>query len=268
MGQVVASAGLLELPPDALHPDSDLPVGEAGGSLAKVHEILLSLLPGGEVAIYEAGGGATSYLPAELLKRSRVTVVDIDPVQIAKNSYAAIRVCGDLQSHWLPTESIDLVACYNVIEHLADVDAALQRFVEALAPGGLLLIGAPHPHSLSGLVTRYTPHRFHVWFYKHIRGHERAGEPGEPPFPVHYHPLVLPRRLKAYLTERGFEPVYERVYESPRYAEMRQRHPALARIVDGATAVLNIALVGRVNVRHGDYHLILRKGRVRPSVGG
>lgn len=265
VAEVVASAGLMELLPDSLHPDSDLPAGEAGSSLLKVHEILETHLPPGEISIYEAGGGAASYLPADLLKRSRVTVVDIDPIQIAKNAYAAIRICGDLQTHRLPGDSIDLVACYNVIEHLPDAEAALERFSEALKPGGLLLIGAPHPHSLSGLVTRFSPHGFHVWYYRHIRGNLRAGEPGEPPFPVHYHRLVLPRRLKAFLAARGFETVYERVYESPRYAEMRQSHSRLARIVDGATTLMNVSFAGRINVRRGDYHLILRKIGTRPD---
>lgn len=265
MTEVVASAELIELLPDSLHPDSDLPAGEAGSSLLKVHEILETVLPRGEVSIYEAGGGAASYLPAELLKRSRVTVVDIDPAQISKNGYAATRICGDIQSHRLPEDSVDLVACYNVIEHLPDAGAALERFAEALKPGGLLLIGAPHPYSLSGLVTRFSPHGFHVWYYRHIRGNRRAGEPGEPPFPVYYHRLVLPRRLKAFLAVRGFETVYERVYESPRYAELRRSHRGLARLLDGATALMNASFVGKFNVRHGDYHLILRNSRTRPT---
>lgn len=259
MSATFAGMDAIPLEPVGLHEGTPLPAGEAGASLARVHAVLQQHLPTGEVAIYEAGGGADSYLPAQLIRRGRVTVVDIDPVQLANNGYASTRVEGDIQVQRFAAGSFDLVTTYNVIEHLPDVAAALQRFAEALKPGGLLLVGAPNPRSLSGFVTRVSPHWFHVWYYRRIRGHARAGHPGEPPFPVHYHPLVLPRRLKAYLEPLGFETLYERVYESPRYAEMRQRLPLLASLMDAATDLMNLALLGKVNLRHGDYHLILRK---------
>jgi len=259
MHHTIAADGLMPIAQTDLHHDTEMPAGEAGYSLAKVHSVLQKLLPTGKVSVYEAGGGAASYLPAALLRRSSVTVVDIDPTQIFNNAYAETRICGDVQSHRLPAESIDLITSYNVIEHLPEVDAALDCFAGAVKPGGLILIGAPHPRSLSGLVTKHSPHWFHVWFYRHIRGNERAGQPGEAPFPVHYHPLVLPARLKAFMAARGFETVYERVYESPRFAEMRVRHRALSIVVDGITGLVNGLLLNRVNLRHGDYHLVLRK---------
>ena len=76
---------------------------------------------------------------------------------------------------------------------------------------------------------------------------------------MHYHPLVLPSRLKAFMAARGFEVVYERVYESPRFAEMRVRHRALSMVVDGVTGLINGLLLNRINLRHGDYHPVLRK---------
>lgn len=259
MAHDIASTDPISLASPDLHRDTALPAGEAGASLARVHAILRDLLPPGEVAVYEAGGGASSYLPASLLRRARVTVVDIDPTQIFNNGYAENRICGDVQTHRLPPESVDLVTSYNVIEHLPDVEAALRRFAEAVRPGGLIMIGAPHPHSLSGLVTKHSPHWFHVWVYRHLRGNERAGEPGQPPFPTHYHRLVLPRRLKAFLAARGFETVYERVYESTTLSDMRRVHPALGMLVDAVTGLATLVSAGRVNLRHGDYHLVLCK---------
>lgn len=265
MAHDVAPVDLMPLLSQDLHQDTVLPAGEAGGSLASVHATLHDLLPSGEIAVYEAGGGACSYLPASLLRRSRVTVVDIDPTQIANNAYATTRICGDVQTHRLPPDSIDLVTCYNVIEHLPDVEAALGCFAEAVRPGGLILIGAPHPRSLGGVVTKYSPHWFHVWYYRYIRDQAHAGQPGEAPFPVHYHPLVLPQRMKAFMVGKGFETAYERVYESPRFAEMRVQHRALAAIVDGVTGLVNAMLGNRVNLRHGDYHLVLRKRPTAPQ---
>src|SRR4051794_811728 len=78
------------LPPATVHPKSllDLPSGEARESLLAVHGILRAVLPPSELRIYEAGGGATSFLPLSVLSRAHVTVVDIDQDQIRNNDYA------------------------------------------------------------------------------------------------------------------------------------------------------------------------------------
>ena len=62
----------------------------------------------------------------------------------------------------------------------------------------MILIGAPNPRSLSGVVTKYSPHWFHVWFYRHIRGDAKAGLAGCAPFPTHFHPLVTLSNLEAF----------------------------------------------------------------------
>ena len=82
-------------------------------------------LPPTRLAIYEAGGGSTSFLPLDVLRRAHVTVVDIDEDQIRNNDYAQETILGDVQTYRFPPGSFDLVICYNVIEHLADVEAAL-----------------------------------------------------------------------------------------------------------------------------------------------
>ena len=53
--------------------------------------------------------------------------------------------------------------------------------------------------------------------------------------------------------------IYRKKYESPRYPEMRRRKPLFAALVDAAAKVMNIFLPGKADVRHGDYHVILRK---------
>jgi len=237
----------------------NLPPGQARASLLAVHDVLGTELPKGTISIYEAGGGSTSFLPLELLRRAEVTVVDIDAEQLRNNGYAQEKILGDVQTYRFPRDSFDLVTCYNVIEHLDDVEAALDRFCEALKPGGLILIGAPSPQSLSGFVTRHTPHWFHVWFYRHVMGEDRAGQPGQPPFRTLFHPMVKPSCLVASANARSMEVIYRREYESPRYPEMRVSKPALAALLDGIAAVLNVVLARKADVRRGDYHLILRK---------
>jgi hypothetical protein len=53
--------------------------------------------------------------------------------------------------------------------------------------------------------------------------------------------------------------IYRKEYESPRFPEMRTRKPALAALLDAAAVVMNLLLPGKVDVRRGDYHVILRK---------
>jgi len=245
----------------AAHPQSllDLPPGEARESLLAVHGVLGATLPPTRLAVYEAGGGSTSFLPLDVLRRAYVTVVDIDEDQIRNNDYAQQTILGDVQSYRFPPGSFDLVICYNVIEHLADAGAALLRFCESLKEGGLMLIGAPNPRSLSGVVTKYSPHWFHVWFYRHIRGQREAGRAGHAPFPTFFHPLVTLSNLEAFANAHGLEVIYRKEYESPRFPEMRTRRPALAALLDAAAVVMNLLLPGKVDVRRGDYHVILRK---------
>jgi SAM-dependent methyltransferase len=247
--------------PSPAHPQSllDLPAGEARQSLLTVHGILEARLPAADLAIYEAGGGSTSFLPLNVLRRAHVTVVDIDEDQIRNNDYAQQTILGDIQTHRFPPNSFDLVICYNVIEHVPDVEAALLGFCLSLKQNGLLLVGAPNPRSLSGVVTKYSPHWFHVWFYRHVRGDKNAGLPGCAPFPTHFHPLVTLSNLETFAGRHGLQTIYRKQYESPRYPEMRRRKPAFAALVDAAAKALNFFLRGKADVRHGDYHVILRK---------
>src|SRR6478752_5878055 len=108
------------LPPfAAVHTQAllELVDGETRDSLLAVHEVLRRELPPGRLATYEAGGGSLSFLPREILNRSHVTVVDIDEDQVRNNNYAQEAILGDIQTYRFTPESIDLVICYNVIEH-------------------------------------------------------------------------------------------------------------------------------------------------------
>ncbi len=53
--------------------------------------------------------------------------------------------------------------------------------------------------------------------------------------------------------------IYLKAFESPRFPEMRIRKPLFAALLDAAAIVMNVFLPGKADVRHGDYHAILRK---------
>src|SRR5689334_15386361 len=143
-------------------------------SLEEVQRLISKYVASAGVRIYEAGGGSVSCIPADLLSKAHVTVVDIDETQMKRNKYATTKIHGDVQTAVFPEGSFDLVVCYNVIEHLASPGEAIRHFHTSLRPGGLLFIAAPNPQSFSGWVTRVTPHWFHVLYYRHILGYKYA----------------------------------------------------------------------------------------------
>lgn len=238
---------------------------EVSQSLLAVQRILEAKLPPGRLAVYEAGGGSTSYMPLSLLSRSDVTVVDIDPYQVEQCDYATDKRVGDIQTLRFAPDSFDLIVCFNVVEHLNDVASALQGFAQAVKPGGLVFIGAPYPHSLSGVVTRFTPHWFHVWFYRRILHYADAGKPGHPPFPTIFDPLVSIEKLKGFMSKLGFETVFGNLYESERYPSLRRKRPAVGRVLDLAAVSINAALLNSCDVRRGDYHAIFQKRQTDQS---
>ena len=80
----------------------------------------------------------------------------------------------------------------------------------SLKPGGMILIGAPNPRSLSGVVTKYSPHWFHVWFYRHIRGDQECRPARRAAVPDPFHPLVTLPRLEAFADGHGLETIYRK----------------------------------------------------------
>jgi 2-polyprenyl-3-methyl-5-hydroxy-6-metoxy-1,4-benzoquinol methylase len=228
-------------------------------ALREVQEFLADKFRGKAVRIYEAGGGSLSILPLSSLTNPSITVVDIDETQLRNNRYADTKILGDIQTYILPANSFDLIVCYNVVEHLPSVDQAIRQFHHALAPGGLVFIGAPNPESLFGLVTKYSPHWFHVWFYRVILRHKEAGKPGQLPFRTFYHPIVSPKALLKFCDKIGFEAVYFNLYIGSNYTSLRKTRPIVGWMVAAALSVMNILTFGRLKLAHGDYHVVLQK---------
>lgn len=228
-------------------------------ALREVQEFLVDRLRGKPVRIYEAGGGSLSIVPLASLANPAVSVVDIDETQLRNNRYANTMIHGDIQTYVFPPDSFDLVVCHNVIEHLPSVDQAIRQFHHALGPGGLLFIGAPNPASLFGLVTKYTPHWFHVWFYREIFRDKDAGKPGRHPFRTFYHPIVSPKALLEFCTRVGLEPIYFNLYIGKNYMSLRETRPIIGRSLGVALGLMNALTFGRLKLAHGDYHAVFRK---------
>ena len=233
-----------------------MPPAEA---LARVQRVLTEMLPRRPVRIYEAGGGSVSVLPLEVFGDYTISVVDLDPAQLAANTYADEKILGNVESHSFADRQVDLIVCHNVLEHIEHVDRALERFYESLDGGGLLFVSSPNPRSFFGMITKWTPHWFHVLVYRHILRDREAGRPGHHPFPTVYHPLVAPAALVSFCRGLGFELVYRNEFLGKHFSAVEESRPVLGRLLCQVVGTLDLLTLHRFPLMLGDYHAVLRK---------
>lgn len=159
----------------------------------------------------EAGAGSISYFV--LAEGAELIALDISHGQLMRNPLTSLRVQGDLQRLPIAPGSVDMVVCFNVIEHVPDAALALEGMRNCLAPCGVLLLGFPHRSSLKALVTRVTPLAVHRAWYRHVVGKKDRGEGYFDAFPMVFHPAMAVPRVLAWLAQRGFEVKFFRAYD-------------------------------------------------------
>jgi len=152
--------------------------------------------------VLDAGCGAGKFFRADFAKRTpcRLMGVDLQP-SIGANDKLDLRARADVTFLPLADDSVDVVICRWVIEHLAKPDLALREFRRVLKPSGRLALFTPNLLHYYGAAASLTPHWFHVWFNRRARGFEETDI-----FPTHYRANTR-RRLHSLLTRAGFRRV-------------------------------------------------------------
>lgn len=236
----------------------ELPMNEWEEARLALHDVVRKWRAGREtVDILEAGGGANSRVEFERPKH--VTVIDASEAQLQRNVSADEKICADLHSIELDPASFDAVVCYEVVEHVQDPELVLRNLATALRPGGIMILAAPNPSSLEGLITRATPHWFHILVYRSVFKHKMAGTPGYPPFPGVHHPGIEPRRLARFSKEKlGMDEIFYRSYASSRVHRMQRKSPLVGRAY---TFALQIYKLVNDSADKSDFYLALRKNR-------
>jgi SAM-dependent methyltransferase len=209
------------------------------------------------IDVYEAGGGSATRLPAGVRARARYTVVDLSPEQIEKCDYADEKAVGDC-TVWRRPDSFDLVVAHHLLEHVPDVQAALENFAVSLRPGGIIAITSPRKNGLQGLVTRLTPHAFHVWYYRRM-GWPNAGKPGHQPFPVHFAPGLTREEMQAFADRAGLELLFFIEYVGTHDHMLAERRPLLHRVYAATCRALRALSLGGYEARHSDFTALMRK---------
>jgi SAM-dependent methyltransferase len=104
---------------------------------------------------------------------------------------------GDLRMAPLVPRSVDIVHCARLLERISHAELVLDRLVEALKPGGLLLLATSDRDCAAGFLDRVLPRplRALIW---------RSQKPGEPgPYPAVYEHLASERGIESYVLRRG-----------------------------------------------------------------
>lgn len=207
--------------------------------------------------LLEAGCGSTSRLT--LPENFRLAGIDISQKQLDRNEAIEERICGDIQTYPLTREKYSLCICWDVLEHLENPQLALQNMMGAIRGDGVLILAMPNLQSLKGLVTKFSPHWFHVWYYRTILGIADAGKNDTAPFKTYIKPETRPNDVVAALEKNGFA-VERLIFRDAMVYRLKLSHKWLwyvyAALAKGLAAVTLGNYGGLCN---SDYIVIARK---------
>jgi SAM-dependent methyltransferase len=167
---------------------------------------------GGLQTMLDAGAGYE--LPIDVPRDVHLVGIDLSPDALAKNDNADEKIVGDIETYPLPARHFDAAVCWWVLEHVPRPGDAIANIAKSLRPGGIFVIGIPHLWSLKGLLTKFTPYRFHVWAARSLRGIPDAGMPGTGPYKTYLSLDLSPPRLRRIAAKEHLSVVYSRAYSN------------------------------------------------------
>ena len=208
--------------------------------------------------VLEAGCGSLSHV--RFPTGARIVGIDIDEGQLERNKGLQERIHGDIQTYDFPEARFDAVVCWDVLEHVKKPEEALLRFERALKEGGVMVLSAPDPLSSKGLVTRFTPHWFHLWFYRNVRGWKAAGTEGNPPFPTYLNWTMTPGAIRKFAAAKGLDILHESIFG---HGDSRDVIGRKSKSVDVIMTIINmffrVVSLGALKPELTQYYFVLQK---------
>ena len=167
------------------------------------------------IIILEAGCGSISHLTFN--KKVQITGIDISQKQLERNRHLHTKIHGDLQTYIFNKEIFDCVVCWDVLEHLKHPIAALDNMSNSLKKNGLLIIKAPNPLSLKGLITKITPLTFHRFLYKTVFKRKTNVEEEIGPYKTYLKFVISPNSLMKYAVSHKLKIIFYYKYDITQY---------------------------------------------------
>lgn len=207
--------------------------------------------------VLEAGCGARSHLayPAG----ADVIGIDILRSQLQRNTHASWLAQGDVTALPAAAASVDLIVCWDVLEHLVEPERAIGEVARVLRPGGVAVLALPNILSLKGLVTRFTPWWFHVWVYRHVLGDRSAGTEAFDQFPTAFRFVLRPAGLRRLVVRHGLRIESLDLYEGPVPQHLRRRFRSADVALGAASLATRLVTAGRYDTTLSDMIVVLSK---------
>ena len=201
-----------------------------------------------ELRVLEAGCGSASRCR---FRSSQAVGIDISQEALDRNTLLDEKILGDIQTLRLEALSFDVIFCWDVLEHLKQPEKALANFAHSVREDGVIVLGGPVARSLKGVITKYSPHWFHVLVYRHVLRAKNAGKPGYAPFETIFNDTMSPSSLLQFARRNHLLVEQFTLYEGPAQALARQRRWVVdrrIRVVGPVIKILSLRQVGSRNV--------------------
>ena len=230
----------------------------AGDPIARAQDFVTRALALTSIPrVIEAGCGARAHLayPAG----ARVLGVDILRSQLRRNDEAFRLAQGDVTALPVATASVDLVVCWDVLEHVGRPDCALAEIARVLRPGGVAVLALPNILSLKGMVTRFTPWWFHVWVYRHVLGDRSAGTEASDQFPTAFRFTLRATGLRRLAESHALRVDALMLYEGPVPQHLRRRYRAADVLLGAASRASRLLSAGRYDTTLSDMVMVVTR---------
>jgi SAM-dependent methyltransferase len=213
----------------------------------------VALLQAGSVAV--PGGLDLAALRARCRELIVNAVDDDSPVtRAALRTRPGPAPCalGDLRTVPLLPRSYDLVDCCLLLQRIRHAELVLDRIVESLRPGGLLLLRTGDRDCAAGFLDRVLP----LWVRRAGWRFRRPGQTG--PHPAVYEELASARGIQSYVARRGLVIVWREALSGPA-AGRRRAGPLSARSVAARLSR------GRLTAAHDELAYVIRRPEDRSA---
>jgi SAM-dependent methyltransferase len=163
-------------------------------------ELLLRRLIRQGDLVLDAGCGSGKFYVPRGTDGKHFLITGIDRLgTVAQNCYVDLRVGGNVNELPFCDGSFDVVYARWLVEHLREPEIALREFHRVLKSGGRLALFTTNLLHYYGVAAKLTPHWFHLWFNRRIRGFEESDI-----FPTYYRANTRGRVIQL-LRSAGFQ---------------------------------------------------------------